>query len=223
MTETRRQTKDRTARILEELEKAYPHAGIQLTFTNPLELLVATILAAQCTDERVNRTTKDVFKRYTAARDYAEAPLDELQEIFRPTGFYKNKSKSVQKVCRALVDQYGGEVPDDRDKLAALPGVGRKTANVVVANAYDKPAIIVDTHVIRVSGRLQLASEHYVAKKNADRIEEELNELVPKEKWTRFSHLISQHGRETCKARKPRCPECRVLSLCPYLDKTEKL
>jgi len=212
--------KKRAHEIMKRLDKQYPDARVLLDYSNPLELLVATILAAQCTDARVNETTPAIFRKYKTARDYAHAPLDELQELFKPTGFFRNKAKAVKACCETLVDKHGGKVPDDPDALYSLPGVGRKTANVVLANAFGRPAIIVDTHVLRVSGRLGLASEHNVKQKYADKIEEEFMAIVPQKDWTRFSHLITFHGRRICVAAKPNCPICPVNPFCPYPNKT---
>ena len=220
MPEPTEEKRKRTRKMISRLAKQYPDARVLLDYANPLELLVATILAAQCTDARVNATTPQVFARYKTAKDYADAPLEELEKIFRPTGTFRNKSKAVKNACAQLVEKHKGKVPDDIELLAALPGVGRKTANVVLGNAFGKPAIIVDTHVLRVSGRLGLASEHNVKKKYADKIEKELMGLAPKTQWTHLSHLLTWHGRNICVARKPKCLICPVNALCPYPDKT---
>jgi len=221
MPESKEDKKRRTRKIIRRLAKQYPDARVLLDYTNPLELLVATILAAQCTDARVNATTPRVFARYKTAKDYADAPLEDLEKMFRPTGTFRNKSKAVKKACAELVEKHKGKVPDDIELLAALPGVGRKTANVVLGNAFGKPSIIVDTHVLRVSGRLGLASEHNVKKKYADKIEKELMEVAPKARWTRLSQLLTWHGRNICVARKPKCLICPITDLCPYPDKTK--
>ncbi len=202
---------EKAAEILDGLEGAHPDARIYLDYETPLELLVATILAAQCTDERVNQVTPELFERWPTAQDLAEADREELQEVIRSTGFFRRKAESVQKCCRAIVEQHGGEVPQDLDALTNVPGVGGKTANVVLSNAFDRQAIAVDTHVKRVSRRLGLAEG-----KTADKIEKELCELIPEERWTRATHLMGTHGRRICTARKPDCANCPVNELCDY-------
>lgn len=181
-----------------------------LDFTNPLELLVATILAAQCTDKKVNEVTADLFKRYRSAEDFANAEQAALEKQIRPTGFFRQKSKSVISACRDLVEKFGGEVPGTMDELTSLSGVGRKTANVVLGAAMEQPAIIVDTHMKRVAGRLGLSGET-----DPDKIEFDLQKLVPKKEWTDFSHRITFHGRAICVARKPKCGECTIAKWCP--------
>jgi endonuclease-3 len=212
--------KKRVARLMAKLKKAYPDARCLLDHSSPLELLVATILAAQCTDERVNKTTPEVFARYKAAADYAAAAPDELEPLIRSCGTFRNKAKAIKAACQALVEKHGGQVPAEMEALSSLPGVGRKTANVVLANCFGVPGIIVDTHMIRVAGRLGLASPHNVEKKYAEKIEKELMEAVPQNDSTLFSHLMTFHGRRTCFARKPDCPSCAVTALCPYPEKT---
>ncbi|MFP4058134.1 MAG: endonuclease III [Candidatus Brocadiia bacterium] len=212
--------KRRVRTLIDRLESAYPDARCLLDFSTPLDLLVATILAAQCTDERVNKTTPEVFKRFQSPEDYANAHLNTLYSLFRPCGTYRQKARSVKKACQAIAEQHGGEVPRDIEQLSALPGVGRKTANVVLGNAFGVPSIIVDTHVLRLAGRLGLASPHNVKQKYADKIEQELLPIVPERQRTRFSHLLTFHGRFCCTARKPRCPECPIEDLCPYDQKT---
>lgn len=207
-------TRARVRQIIRRLERAYPDAGIALEFTTPLELLVATILAAQCTDERVNQVTKSLFRRYRTARDYAGADPAALEEIIRSTGFYRAKTRSLIGMGRALVERHGGEVPRERDALTALPGVGLKTANVVRGNAFGQPAIAVDTHVFRVAQRLGLGRAG-----EADHLHDQLVEVVPRAKWTRFCHLLQAHGRKTCAAVKPACPVCPIRLLCPWPDK----
>ena len=214
--ETTEERRKRVRRIISRLKKEYPDARCLLNYSNPLELLVATILAAQCTDERVNLTTPEVFSRFRTAEDYAKAPLPTLERLFRSCGTFRQKARSVKAACQALVERHGGEVPADLDALASLPGVGRKTANVVLGNAFGVPSIIVDTHVLRLSGRLGLADPHNVEKKYADKVEAELAEVVPRKDWTLFSHLLSFHGRAVCKARKPACGECPIADLCPH-------
>jgi len=210
----------RVRKIIAKLKKAYPDAKCLLDYSNPLELLVATILAAQCTDERVNKETPKLFARFTTAADYATVPQDELEKLIRSCGTFRRKAKAIKEACQAIADHHGGQVPAELDVLSSLPGVGRKTANVVLATCFGLPAIIVDTHTLRLSGRLGLATPHNVEKKYADKIERELMEAVPEKDWTLFSHLITFHGRRCCFARKPACPECAIAALCPYPDKT---
>jgi endonuclease-3 len=207
--ETLQEKKKRVSKIINVLKKLYPNAKTHLNFSNPLELLVATILAAQCTDERVNKVTEYLFKKYQTAQDYANADLKVLEQEIRPTGFYKNKAKAIKNCCQVLVEKYNGQVPDTLEELVELPGVGRKTANAVLANAFGKEGIIVDTHLKRVTARLGL-----VKSSNPDKIEFELMEIVPKGKWTLFSHLIGEHGRYVCEARKPKCSICKINKLC---------
>lgn len=200
--------------IVSRLEREYPRSRIALKFKNPLELLVATILAAQCTDERVNQVTKTLFARYKKASDYAKAPLEDLQKLVRPTGFFRNKSKSIQAACKMIDSEYGGAVPDTMDELVKLPGVARKTANIVLGDAYGvSSGIAVDTHMLRVSRRLGLTEETDPVKVEAD-----LCAIVPRTKWIHFPHLIADHGRAVCKARKPACRSCVIGDLCPSRD-----
>lgn len=199
------------AEVMVELDRLYPDATCSLNYTNPLELLVATILSAQCTDERVNIVTKKLFQRYKTAKDYAEAPIHELEQDIRSTGFYRNKAKAVQGAARLLVERFGGNVPNTMEELITLPGVARKTANVVLADAFHKhEGIVIDTHVARISQRLGLT-----AKKDPNKIEIDLMEQVPKEKWVKFAHQMIQFGRAICKAPKPLCPFCPMRSFCP--------
>ena len=200
--------------IIKTLSKEFPDSRIALRFSNPLELLVATILSAQCTDIRVNQVTPSLFKRYRSARDYAEAETGELEERVQPTGFYRNKAKAIQKCCRELVSRFGGAVPRTLEELVTLPGVGRKTANVILGNVFGVPGIVVDTHVQRVSQRIGLT-------KNQDpvKIEFDLMEIVPKGEWTHFSNLLIWHGRKTCVARKPLCEVCSIRRGCDYGSK----
>jgi len=197
--------------IIKILSKEIPDSRIALRFSNPLELLIATILSAQCTDVKVNQVTVDLFKKYRSAKDYAESNLAKLEEEIRPTGFYRNKAKSVQKCCQELAKRFGGEVPKTLEELVTLPGVGRKTANVILGNAFRIPGIVVDTHVHRVSQRIGWT-------KNDDpvKIEFDLMEIVTKEEWTHFSNLLVWHGRKTCVARKPLCGTCSIRKLCDY-------
>lgn len=205
------EAKRHAARVVRELRRRYPDAECSLDFRSPLELLVATILSAQCTDERVNLVTKDLFKKYRVAADYARARPGQLEEDIKSTGFYRNKAKSIRGCCRALVEEYDGELPKEIDVLVGLPGIGRKTANVVLGTAFGiASGVAVDTHVARLSKRLGLTDE-----KDAVKIERELMEKIPKKDWIAFSHQMIQHGRRTCTARKPKCDECPMASFCP--------
>jgi endonuclease-3 len=193
------------------LKSAYPEARTALDWSNPLELLVATILSAQTTDVRVNAVTPNLFAKYPTAADYAGADPTELEEDIRPTGFFRNKAKSLRGMARALADDHGGEVPRTMDELVALPGVGRKTANVVLGNAFGiDEGVVVDTHVRRLSNRLGFTTQN-----DPEKIERDLMQTVPNRDWTVFSHLLILHGRSVCKARKPACVDCVVNDLCP--------
>jgi endonuclease-3 len=200
----------RVKKIWPILKKTYPDAKIALRFVNPLELLISTILSAQCTDVRVNMVTKDLFKKYKSAADWVDADLKNIESDIRSTGFFRNKALNIKGACARLVEQYGGKVPGTMDELLTLPGVGRKTANCVLGDAFGIPGITCDTHVIRLSRRLGLSE-------NSDpvKLEFDLAEIVPKKDWTAFSHLVITHGRNICKARKPNCPECPVAKHCP--------
>jgi endonuclease-3 len=202
-------------KIIAALERTHPDAKLALDFSTPLELLVALILAAQCTDAKVNEVTAELFKRFRTTRDFAAVSQEELEKWVRPTGFYRQKAKAVRACCRELVERFGGEVPRDRDALLSLPGVGRKTANILLGNAFGVPAIGVDTHVARLSQRLGLTTQT-----DPDKIEADLVAIVPTAKQIRFCHLLQYHGRRVCIARRPDCPNCVVLRLCPYPDKT---
>ncbi|MHC4398783.1 MAG: endonuclease III [Planctomycetota bacterium] len=205
------QAKRYAAKVLRQLRRHYADAHCSLDFNTPLELLVATILSAQCTDERVNVVTKDLFKKYRSATEYAEAPLSRLEQDVKSTGFYRNKAKSIQECCRVLVEEHQGELPQDIDVLVDLPGIGRKTANVVLGTAFGiASGIVVDTHVGRISRRLGLTRQ-----KDAVKIENDLKELVPRKEWVDFSHRMIHHGRRICSARKPKCNECPMTSFCP--------
>jgi endonuclease-3 len=207
----------RTQQIIAGLKTAYPTAHCELNFSNPLELLVATILSAQCTDKRVNIVTAELFKKYRAASDYADAPLAELEHAVKTTGFFRNKARNIQACCRKLVERHGGEVPRTMEELHALDGVGRKTANVVLGNAFGiNEGVVVDTHVSRLSQRLGLTRE-----KTPEKIEEALAKLVPREEWTLFSHWLIWHGRRRCDARKPDCANCEIQKLCPSADSAQ--
>ena len=204
---------ERTQKIIEGLQQAYPNAHCELNHSNPLELLIATILSAQCTDKRVNLVTPKLFEKYRSAAAYAKAPTEELENAIKSTGFFRNKTKSIKAACQALVEKHGGEVPRTMEELRELGGVGRKTANVVLGNAFGvNCGIVVDTHVARLSMRLGLTSE-----KAPEKIEQALMPLVPQEKWTLFSHLLIWHGRRRCFARSPDCPHCEVKDLCPRI------
>ena len=205
--------------ILPILKRTYPHAKCSLDFRTPLQLIVATILSAQCTDERVNIVTKDLFRKYKSAEDYAKAPQEELERDIQSTGFYRNKAKSLRGMAAALVERHGGRVPRTMEELTDLAGVGRKTANVVLGNAYDtNVGITVDTHVTRVSNRLGL-TDHLV---DAVKIEQDLMKIVPQDQWTMWSHLLIHHGRAICQARKPKCTQCPLLPHCPAGQKFVK-
>ena len=209
----------RVAKILPILKQMYPDAKCALNHRTPLELLVATILSAQCTDTRVNIVTKDLFRKYRTAADYARAPQERFEKEIQSTGFFRNKTKSIRAMAAKLVEKHGGKVPQTMEELVALAGVGRKTANVVLGNAFDQNVgIVVDTHVTRVSNRLALTSH----KVDAVKIEKDLMEIVPQEDWTLFSHLLIHHGRNICQARKPRCEECPLLPYCPAGQKFMK-
>ena len=203
--------KSRAAKIIAILTKAYPDARCSLDHSNPLELLVATILSAQCTDVRVNIVTKELFRKYRTARDYAGAPAGVLEQDIRSTGFYRNKARSIRGSAARIVADFGGRVPGEMDQLLTLPGVARKTANVVLGTAFGRnDGVVVDTHVIRLSGRLKLADSDKPA-----RIEQSLMQLAPRDKWTKFAHVLVFHGRAVCAARNPQCAICPVNKLCP--------
>ena len=207
--------KKRAAEVLTALSCAYPQAGVHLAFRDAFQLLAATILSAQCTDERVNQVTPELFARFPDAARLAEAGQAELEELVRSTGFYRNKARSLQGMARALVERFGVRVPETLEELITIPGVGRKTANVLLGACFGQPAVVVDTHLKRVTARLGLAFEQ-----DPDRIEAELRALVPEAEQTRFSWVVGEHGRRVCAARKPRCPECPVRTLCPFPGKT---
>ena len=216
MRESRDAKRARARKIVRALKKAYPDAKIALDFRNPLELLVATILSAQCTDERVNMVTPALFEKYRTARDYAAADAAALEQDVRSTGFYRAKSRSIIGMAKALVASHGGEVPRRRESLTELPGVGLKTANVILGNAFGEQAIAVDTHVFRVSQRLGLARSE-----DPDEIHDQLLDVLPKTELTLTTHLLQSHGRRCCAAKKPLCPACAVKTLCPWPGKTK--
>jgi endonuclease III len=209
-------TMARTARlkkIIAGLEKTYPDAHCELTYTDPLQLLVATILSAQCTDKRVNIVTKDLFRKYRTAADFADAEISGLENDIRSTGFYKNKARNIKSACGAIIARHGGNVPRTMEELIQLGGVGRKTANVVLGNAFGiNVGVVVDTHVARLSQRLGLTK-----KTTPEKIERDLMTLVPQTQWVLFSHWLIWHGRRRCFARKPACASCEILKLCPQI------
>ncbi len=203
----------RLSKIISGLEKAYPDAHCELNHRSPLDLLIATILSAQCTDKRVNIVTAQLFKKYPTAADYAKAPVAELEQDIKTTGFFRNKAKNIKAACQTLVEKYGGKVPQTMEDLTALGGVGRKTANVVLGNAFNiNDGVVVDTHVARLSYRLGVTRQI-----SPEKIESELMELVTREKWTLFSHLLIWHGRRRCYARNPDCSHCEIMALCPRI------
>ncbi|MFC2102983.1 endonuclease III [Bacteroidota bacterium] len=202
--------KRRAVQILDKLKQAYPIAEPALEYQTPFQLLISTILSAQCTDARVNVVTKSLFKKYLLPDDFIKVPNSELEKDIFSTGFYKQKAKSIKNCCTMLIEKYNGNVPEDFDELIKLPGVGRKTASVVAGNAFGVPAIAVDTHVIRLSNLFG-----FVNTKNPEVIEKRLKELFPEKDWVDSSHLIATHGRNICIARKPKCFECFLIDLCP--------
>lgn len=204
----------RAAKVLQSLRAAYPDAGCELIFSNPLELAVAAILSAQCTDKRVNRVTPALFRKYRTAADWAKTPQDVLENEIRSTGFFRNKAKNIRALGAELEKNHGGRIPDDLDVLITLPGIGRKTANLLIATAYGRPGIIVDTHFKRLSNRLGFTTHD-----NPDKIEFDLKALLPEKDWSDFSHCMVFHGRRCCFARKPNCPGCPVKDLCPSAGK----
>ncbi len=204
---------ERTQKIIAALKQTYPDAHCELNFSNPLQLLIATILSAQCTDRRVNIVTAELFKKYRSAKDFAAAPLADIEAAVKTTGFFRNKAKNIQACCAALVEKFGGEVPRTMDELHALAGVGRKTANVVLGNAFNiNVGVVVDTHVTRLANRLGLAKGT-----DAVKLEQDLGRLVPQNEWTLFSHWLIWHGRRRCAARKPDCANCEIQKLCPQI------
>jgi endonuclease-3 len=208
--------KTRVKKIIERLDKVHPDAKLDLDFTNPLQLLIGLILAAQARDDLVNTVTAELFKTYRTAAHYARASVEKLQTQIRKINFYRVKARSIQKCCAEIVKRFGGKVPDRLEDLLTLPGVGRKTANIVLGNAFGYPTIGVDTHVMRLAQRLNLTTNT-----NPDKIEFDLTPLVPEKQRVRFCHLLQYHGRRVCFAKKPRCPDCTIRSLCPYPEKTE--
>ncbi len=208
-------TPERANKILDILEKTHPDARIYLNYGNPLQLLVATILAAQCTDEKVNQVTPELFRRYPTAAKLAAAGQSVLEGMLRPTGFFRQKARSIRECCRAIVEEHGGEVPGDADQLTRIRGVGRKTANIVLGNAFGQQAIAVDTHVHRVANRLGLAASRY-----PEKVEKQMCEIIPEKRRTRATLLLGTHGRRICNAKKPDCKNCPVNGLCDYYRET---
>jgi endonuclease-3 len=201
--------KARAERIIDLLEGEYPNAKTALEFNNPLELLVSTVLSAQCTDERVNKVTTELFRKYRSPHDYAESDIAELEEDIRPTGFFRNKAKSIRAFTAELVERFNGEVPASLEELVSLPGIGRKTANLVLSEAFDIPGIVVDTHVLRLSRLVGLTRNT-----DATKVEFDLMDIVETEKWRLFSNILILHGRAVCIARRPRHEECKIVDLC---------
>ena len=203
----------RALKIIAALQRTYPNAHCELTHTDPLQLLISTILSAQCTDKRVNLVTETLFKKYRSAEDFKNADVAELENEIRSTGFYKNKTRNIKSACAAIVENHGGRVPSTMEELIQLGGVGRKTANVVLGNAFDVNAgVVVDTHVARLSYRLGLTKQT-----SPEKIEKDLMRLVPQPQWTLFSHWLIWHGRRRCSARKPDCANCEIQNLCPQI------
>ncbi len=201
--------KERVLEIIERLGKEYPKPELELKFSNAFELLVAAILAAQAPDKRVNEVGKELFKKYRSPQDILSVPLEELEEDIKSISFYRRKAKLIRECCEALVKEFGGEIPKSVEEMTKLPGIGRKTANMVIGGAFNIPAIIVDRHVMRVSQRIGLTKQ-----KNADKIERELMEVVPEDKWTPFSLLLMNHGKQVCTAKSPACDRCVICELC---------
>ena len=202
--------KEKALRVALALEDSFPQPRVELDYENALELLVATVLAAQCTDVKVNEVTRDLFPKYCSAEDYVAVAIEELEEDIRPTGFYRQKAKNIRATMHTLIERHGGEVPNSMDDLTDLPGIGRKSANVILGNIYSVPGIVVDTHVGRVSRRLGLTEE-----KDPVKVEHALGSLLPEREWTAFGQRIVLHGRYICKARKPGCDECNLIEECP--------
>jgi len=208
--ENLKKKRERTKHIFEILDPLYTYEKTALKYHTPFQLLIATILSAQCTDERVNQVTKTLFKKYKTPEDYLKAPIPQLEEDIRSTGFFRNKAKSIKGCSQGLLDLYGGNVPSTMEEMLKLPGVGRKTANCVLGAAFNIPGIVVDTHVKRLASRLGLSENH-----DPDKIEPDIQELLPEQRWRRFSDILIYHGRAVCKARKPQHDRCPVSSLCP--------
>lgn len=211
---SKRRLKSQAKKIITRLRKRFPDLKVELNFDNPLELLVATILSAQCTDARVNLVTRDLFRKYRTASDYASASTAEFEGEIRPTGFFRSKAKSIIYCCKSIIEEHGGRIPDRMDELVQLPGIGRKTANVILGQAFNTASgIVVDTHVQRVSQRVGLSKQSH-----PEKIEQELLTLVPKKDWIDFGTMMVLHGRYVCVARKPKCPECVLVGICPSAE-----
>ena len=208
--ESSKKKRERVGIIFETLDPLYTREKTALKYKTPFQLLISTILSAQCTDKQVNEVTKTLFKKYKSPEDYTKAPIAELEEDIRPTGFFRNKAKSVKRCSQGLLDLYGGEVPSTMDEMLKLPGVGRKTANCVLGAAFDIPGVVVDTHVKRLAIRLGLTENH-----DPGKIEKDLEKLLPEDRWRRLSDILIYHGRTICKARKPEHDQCPVFNLCP--------
>jgi endonuclease-3 len=215
--ESLKKRKQRMDEVILLLSNKYPDVKIQLDHSNPFELLIATILSAQCTDERVNIVTKSLFKKYKTPQDYVNVSQEELEKDIFSTGFYKNKAKNIKANCSMLIEKHNSKVPNTIEELTALPGVGRKTANVVLGHCFDTPGIVVDTHVTRIANKLKLVNTE-----DAVKIEFELMKIIPKQIWVTFTHYIINHGRNTCIARRPQCHECIVNHICPSAFKLGK-
>jgi len=213
----KKQAAERVKKIFPILKKTYPQAKIALNYVNPLELLIATILSAQCTDVRVNIVTKDLFKKYKTIEDWVETDIKEIEIDIKSTGFYRNKAKNIKGACEKIIKDFNGKVPGTLEELVTLPGVGRKTANVVLGNAFGIPGITCDTHVIRLSRRLGLSDKG----EDAVKLEFDLAEIIPMQNWTTMSDLLIFHGRNICKARKPDCGNCPIASYCPSANKPD--
>ncbi|HYD49409.1 MAG TPA: endonuclease III [Terriglobales bacterium] len=208
--------KSRPAKILDRLDREYPDAHLELEFGTPFQLLIALILAAQCTDDKVNELTRSfLFAKYRKPEDYLKVPVEELERDIHPTGFFRNKAKAIRRCCEQLIERFGGEVPETVEELTSLFGIGRKSANILLGNAFGQDALGVDTHVGRLSQRLGFTTQS-----DADKIEADLVAQLPRRYWTHCCHLLQAHGRRVCFARKPNCPGCVVRDLCPYPDKT---
>ena len=208
--ESLKKKRERLKIIFETLDPLYTYEKTALKYRTPFQLLISTILSAQCTDKQVNQVTKTLFKKYKKPEDFINAPISEVEMDIRPTGFYRNKTKSIKGCCQGLLDLYGGKVPATMEEILKLPGVGRKTANCVLGAVFDVPGVVVDTHVKRLSMRLGLTEN-----KDPDKIEKDIEKLLPKERWRRYSDILIYHGREVCQARKPSHDRCPVFSLCP--------
>jgi endonuclease-3 len=213
----KQKAKERVKAIWPILKKTYPQAKCALEHCNPLELLIATILSAQCTDVRVNIVTKTLFKKYKSAKDWADAPIGQIEQDIKSTGFYHNKALNIKKACQKIISDFNGKVPETMEELLTLNGVGRKTANVVLGNAFGVQGVVCDTHVLRLSRRLRLSANT----NDAVKLEFDLMEIVPKKNWTLFSHLLVFHGRNICQARKPDCGNCPIAKYCPAANKPE--